>query len=423
MDEQKKDSTKDADIKDTTPDTVIAATEKSLPVATYISRVQLQVGESADKEATTVQELILTRRLSNFIKLYASMLKEESEPSIKNLVFSGNVIVNKNFQDIQLFIKNQQFQDACKDFSSFEIDLEQVLIDFKEFALMMDDFFDFLKMNVPSIVFLHNADAFLSRAYKGKETGQFTTFTMRFFRFFAEKNVKHDKIVLVVLSDNPRSYEKRLLNVIDFTIDVDAPVKEEREFYLKHLLEPEEGIDLGMIAAEMEGWTWTDIDAFAKHIIMQMQAKELKEISTKFLLDAMHGENGMEEFVPPSVKAAKHASPHWADDDGSHATTIAASRRDGEVAVNAPVQQMPVQASSDPFKELLWQAAAEDNYDAIVRVLDHLENGVFMQEDRVYLARYPFLLLDDILTAKRKLDAAKNKIDMIKKHFKGARNQ
>lgn len=89
---------------------------------------------------------------------------------------------------------------------------------------------------------------------------------------------------------------------------------------------------------------------------------------------------------------------------------------------NGSAQQFPVPSSGDPFKELLWQSAAEEDYDTLVRILDHLENGVFMQEDRGYLAKYPFLLLDDILTAKRKLDAAKNKIDVIKKHFKGARN-
>lgn len=73
----------------------------------------------------------------------------------------------------------------------------------------------------------------------------------------------------------------------------------------------------------------------------------------------------------------------------------------------------------DPFKEVLWESAADRDYDAIARVLEHMEKGLFMQEDRAYLARYPFLLHDDILTAKRKLDAAKNKIDVIKKHFRG----
>lgn len=422
MDEQKKISERDADTKEQTPENVLAVAEKSLPVANYISRVPLQAGESTDKDATTVQELILARSLGNVIKLYTSMLKEEGEISIKNLVFSGNIIVNKNFQDIQLFIKNQQFQETCKEFSSFEIDLEQILIDFKEFALVMDEFFDFLKINVPSIVFLHNADGFLSRAYKAKETSSFTAFIMRFFRFFAEKNVTHDKIVLIILSDNPRTFDKRLLNVIDFTIDVDAPSKEEREFYLKHLLEPENGIDFGMIATEMDGWSWNDIEGFAKHVIMQKHAKELKEMSTKFLLDAMHGENSLEEFVPPSIKSLKQASSRRTEDDGSHGIAIAGNRRDGDAMANGSAQQFPVPSSGDPFKELLWQSAAEEDYDTLVRILDHLENGVFMQEDRGYLAKYPFLLLDDILTAKRKLDAAKNKIDVIKKHFKGARN-
>jgi hypothetical protein len=422
MDEQKKMYERAADTKEESTDNVLAAAEKSLPVANYISRVQLQGGETPGKDATTVQEMILARSLGNIIKLYASMLKDEGNNPIQNLVFSGNVIVNKDFQEIRLFMKNQQLQDASKDFSSFEIDLEQIIIDFKEFALVMEDFFDFLKMNVPSIVFLHNADGFLSKAYKARETSSFTAFTMRFFRFFAEKNVKHDKIVFVILADTPKTFDRRLLNAIDFTLDVDAPAREEREYYLKHLFEPENAIDYAVIATEMDGWTWNDIECFAKHVMMQKHAKELAEMSTKFLLDAVHGENGLEEFMAPSIKALKQAARHKDDDESGHVSKTSSNRRDGEVVPGKSMPALPVQSSGDPFKELLWQSAAEDDYDTLVRVLDHLENGMFVQEDRIYLARYPFLLLDDILTAKRKLDAAKNKIDMIKKHFKGARN-
>nr|MDO8110232.1 hypothetical protein [Candidatus Sigynarchaeota archaeon] len=224
---------------------------------------------------------------------------------------------------------------------------------------------------------------------------------------------------LVVVSDNPKTIDKRLLNSIDFMVDMDVPTREEREFYLKHLFEPEASVNFAMITDEMDEWTWGDIESFAKHAMIQKQSMEMKELSTKFLLDALHGENGLDRFDPPSVKLQKGLSRSKIDDDEPRGTTSTAAKKEPPIMANASIPASSPGRPDDPFKELLWQSAAEQDYDALIRTLDHLEKGVYVQEDRSLLFRYPFLLEDEVLVAKRKLEAAKNKIDMIKKHFKG----
>jgi hypothetical protein len=167
----------------------------------------------------------------------------------------------------------------------------------------------------------------------------------------------------------------------------------------------------------MDGWTWGDIEAFAKHAMLQKQARELKDLSAKFLLDAMHGGNDLDRFAPPSSMYAPSSANQRGDEPSQRVQAqIPAPAANG---IQASLAGGIAQLVDDPFKELLWESAADREYDAVARVLDHMEKGVFIHEDRVCLARYPFLLHDDILTAKRKLDAAKNKIDIIKKHFRG----
>jgi SpoVK/Ycf46/Vps4 family AAA+-type ATPase len=257
----------------------------------------------------------------------------------------------------------------------------------------------------------------LSRSFKVKESSSAAAFIIRFTQFIVERVFQRDKLVLVIVADNPRAMERRFINTVDFTVDIDLPTREERELYLKHLLSPESTVDFSLVTSEMEGWTWGDIEAFAKHAMLQKQARELKDISAKFLLDAMRGDNDLDRFTAPSSRfATRNVNPR---SDEPALAVPAQPPAPVTSGIQANYTSLIPQPVDDPFKELLWESAADREYDVVVRVLEHLEKGVFMQEDRACLARYPFLLHDDILTAKRKLDAAKNKIDVIKKHFRG----
>ncbi len=399
------------------PAIVLAPAEKGQPVSSYISRVQAQAAGAGEKGASSLQELACAKGLAKILGFYSTLSVQEGAEGNKNLVYHGNVVINKGQHGIDVTTRALQVPGTLKDVSLFEIDMDRILVDFKEFALIMDDFFDFLRINVPSIVFLHNADAFLSRSFKVKESSSAATFIIRFTQFIVERVFQRDKIVLVIVTDNPRAMERRYLNTVDFTVDVDLPTRDERELYLKHLLSPEGTVDFSLVSSEMEGWTWGDIEAFAKHAMLQKQAKELKDVSAKFLVDAMHGDNDFDEFVPPSSRFSSQKASQRGDEPEPRVQ--AQPPAPGPSGIQAGLAGGIQQLVDDPFKEVLWESAADRDYDAIARVLEHMEKGLFMQEDRAYLARYPFLLHDDILTAKRKLDAAKNKIDVIKKHFRG----
>ena len=401
------------------PAMALPPAEKGQPVSSYISRVQSRCAAASEKGVSNLQELAFAKGLAKILAFYGTLVVQEGGGGNKNIVYHGNVVVNKNHHGIDVSTGELKIPGAFKEVSMFEVDMDKILVDFKDFALMMDDFFDFLRINVPSIVFLHHADAFLSRSFKVKESSSAATFIIRFSQFIVNRVFQRDKLVLVIVTDNPRAIEPRYLNTVDFTVDIDLPKREERELYLHHLLSPEGTVDFSIVSGEMEGWTWGDIEAFAKHAMLQKQVKELKDVSAKFLLDAMHGDNDLDEFIPPSTRFTTQKAKHRGDEHEPRAP----HQQQQPVLVPSGILANPAsgiqQLVDDPFKEVLWESAADRDYDAIARVLEHMDKGVFMQEDRACLAMYPFIIHDDILTAKRKLDAAKNKIDMIKRHFRG----
>ncbi len=417
MDEPRKAPAGEDSAKLEKPAIVLPPAEKGQPVSSYISRVQAPGVGTGEKGASTLQELAFAKGLGKILTFYSTLLVQEGAEGNKNVVYHGNVVINKDRHGIDVSTRTLQVPGTFKDASVFEIDMDRILVDFKEFALLMDDFFDFLRINVPSIVFLHNAEAFLSRSFKVKESSSAAAFIIRFTQFIVDRVFQRDKLVLVIVSDNPRAMENRFFNTVDFTVDIDLPTREERELYLKHLFSPEFTVDFSLASSEMEGWTWGDIEAFAKHAMLQKQARELKDVSAKFLLDAVHGDNDLDRFTPPSSRFAIRNLN--ARGDESAPRVQAQTPTPGTSGIQAGFAVGIPQPVDDPFKELLWESAADREYDAVVRVLEHMEKGVFMQDDRACLARYPFLLHDDVLTAKRKLDAAKNKIDVIKKHFRG----
>ncbi len=417
MDEPRKAPTGEDAAKLEKPAIVLPPAEKGQPVSSYISRVQAPGAGAGERGASTLQELTFAKGLGKILAFYGTLAAQEKTEGNKNVMYHGNVVINKDRHSIDVSTGVIQVPGAFKDASVFEIDMDRILVDFKEFALLMDDFFDFLRINVPSIVFLHNAEAFLSRSFKTKESSSAAAFIIRFTQFIVDRVFQRDKLVLVIVVDNPRAIENRFFNTVDFTVDIDLPTREERELYIKHLLSPEVTIDFSLASSEMEGWTWGDIEAFAKHAMLQKQARELKDVSAKFLLDAVHGDNGLDRFTPPSNRFTSRTVNQRSDESTQRAP--AQPPTPGSSVIQAGLVGGIPQPVDDPFKELLWESAADREYDMVVRVLEHLEKGVFMQEDRACLAKYSFLLHDDILTAKRKLDAAKNKIDVIKKHFRG----
>ncbi|MEX2684587.1 MAG: hypothetical protein Q6373_023655 [Candidatus Sigynarchaeota archaeon] len=418
MDEPRKATAGEGMAKMEKPAMALPQAEKGSPVSSYISRIQARDIVGSEKGPSTLQELAFAKELAKIIAFYSALLVKSGARDDKNIVYHGNVIVNKNHHGIDVSTRELKLPDTSKEFPMFEVDMDKILVDFKEFALSMDDFFDFLRINVPSAVFLHNAETFLSRSFKIKESSSAATFILRFSQFIVNRIFQRDKLVLIIVTDNPRAIEPRYLNTVDFTVDIDLPKREERELYLKHLISPDGMIDFSLVTGEMEGWTWADIEAFAKYAMLQKQAKELKEVSAKFLLDAIHGDNDLDEFIPPSSRFTTQRANKPGDEPEQRVPPQAQSPvlvpGGNQSNIASGIQQLV----DDPFKEVLWESAADRDYDAIARVLEHLDKGVFMQEDRAFLVRYPFLLHDDILTAKRKLDAAKNKIDMIKRHFR-----
>ncbi len=90
-----------------------------------------------------MQELAFAKGLGKILAFYTTLVAQEGAEGNKNLVYHGNVVVNEGHHGIGVPTKTLRAPGAFKDASVLEIDMDRILVDFKEFALLMDELLRF----------------------------------------------------------------------------------------------------------------------------------------------------------------------------------------------------------------------------------------------------------------------------------------
>jgi hypothetical protein len=410
MENQNTDSITDGTDTDQKNDVDVAVAGKDRAITAFVSRIPPQEGAEEATGEGGVRNIRVVEKIARIFEYYTKLAGKKDGEMDKNLQFTGTIIIEDHSQTSG-FIKNQIAKVSKNlSFSLLEVKGDRVVMNRKEFSAMLDDFSDYMKACAPAIVFLSNMDVIFAKNGPGRENTIITGISAGITSFLASQRANSDRIITVVFTEDIAQLQARLVATADFLMHVDVPSKDDREFFLRYLFAPEKDTDFKAVAAEMEGWTWTDLERFAKKARVDNVMTGLETLSTGFLLDSIRGNNGLDPFTPQGMVDRDTRSGAQAD-----STTPRGSSTD-EI-ITQPLGTAKVIEQS-PFSEQLWQTAASCDYEPLAKALEHLASGTAGENDRAVLARYPVVLADDTETARLKLDAAKARIDALLTTFK-----
>lgn len=380
------------------------------PISEFIIRLPRPKKQQSEGGAP-VLEVNVIKKLAKILRYYKQIIDSSNNqsPSVQKL--TGTILIASHFQDYSFIIDHIQHHESGPSINCIEMDLGRIMLKMDAFNEVFEDAIEYFKISSPLILLMVNGDSlFLKRQpspLKGITEGDIAG--LRFF--LRNKRLFKEKIITVFFSNEPWKLSRDIYNSIDFILDIDVPDDHDKELFLKYLFN-DPTLVMRVIAREMNGWSWNDIELFYKKAMMEKEVQGLKSITVKFLLDIINGENDQEIFIPPSKKyqegnLAPTRAPREANPVNEPSTPpMESSREVGCSIIN------------DPFREQLWQVAASRDYELLLQVLDRIERGILMDEDRKTISKYPFLLIEEPIEAKKKLDSAKAKVEMLKKKFK-----
>ncbi|MHA1717877.1 MAG: hypothetical protein ACTSXP_19725 [Promethearchaeota archaeon] len=398
--------------------------ESSSLFSQYLYEVRLEGVMEPSKTLNKMSEIFIARKLKKILKFYEGLFSERSDVSMGILDFTGNILVNKFFQGRKFFIKVLSSIDVARVFRVYEIRLESIILNFKEFSGMIDEFFNYLRLLGPAIFVVYSIDLFFRRFENKKINFQYNKTIIRFLDFIKNKDLSREKFITIGLVDDVSILNSSFLSSMDFILDFQVPTKDERVLFLKMMLEDHEDLKYVIIANEMKGWTWGDLELFMKRLMLERQLNPDVPISTRFILDIIQGTNNVEKFIPFWKELGDHKVSDYrfifnkdSGTVGEQSPGIKKGDDKSSPAAGVGKGSKPIHDSRDPFIEQLWQDAASRHYKDLLLALDRLEKGTILPEDRVLFSLYPFILQDEPFDAKRKLEYAKKRIEMVTKIF------
>nr|MDO8115634.1 hypothetical protein [Candidatus Sigynarchaeota archaeon] len=355
--------------------------------------------------------------IENVISYYASIIKEEEPDKNNNFHFSGNVALLTNHQDIGFLLNSLVVKSNERGFTAFTADARDI-ISATEPVELYRDVIEPVTLHPPSIVVITNAELILANKPDEMIGKHARKFARELRRFIVDKNFKFDKMILVLHVDEIENVDPRMVNSLDISFDIDKPTQKERESYLHHLFPANGETSFSIVSKEMDGWTWNDIKAFAKRVVLHVHKTGSSEITLKSFMDLLLGDDGTERYVPPSMIFSQRSKGAPAEG----ATNVWISRPPGS---NDEIQNKKnvlltdsVQDLCNPFKEQLFQQAAANDYDILTKILERLERQVILPSDKPFLMKYPFLLNEEVSIVKKKLDGAKQRVEVLKQNLK-----
>ncbi len=359
----------------------------------------------------------IIKKLVDTIALYHAILGEGNLEQGKQFHFSGNLSLINNHQDAA-FIQNMMLVKAKeRGFSAFMIDAEN-LVNTAEPVDLYHDVIETISLQAPALVFMNKADPVLAKKPDESMGKHAKKIAKEMRRFLVEKKFRYDKIVFVSMIDDIADIDPRMVNTFDFSFVIDQPTKKEREIYLHHLFPENAATSFSIVAKEMDGWTWNDIKAFAKQVVLHVHKTNAKEIGLNSFMDLIRADDGTDRFVPPSVVFSPRRAIERLYAAPTSGPLKPSSTDDTRPNPKNVVVLEPMEDNCNPFKEQLFQKAASNDYEIVMKIIERLEKQVILPSDKPFFLKYPFLLQEEASILKQKLDAAKQRIEMLKQNFK-----
>ncbi|MHA1792695.1 MAG: hypothetical protein ACTSVI_08630 [Promethearchaeota archaeon] len=377
------------------------------------SRVSLENKEGAESQDQAIESLNVSTKLLKILNFYSNLSEKKYDFSQGRLSFTGNILIIKEFQDLDFILDMISSSGTIENMSLIETDFSKILVNVGVMKDKATNLFTSIKINAPVINLVKNVEIFLGKK-SGNLNEDLILIQTSILNYFSSILYEKDKIINIILADDENELDPRLISVIDFTLNVNLPEIHEISAYLDYLLGKSDNLNTEIIARLMEGWTWNDVKAFSKFCIMHHALGNIQAMDTNFLMKLIRGSEGFPKFTSASsrVKNKVNVKENFGTDKSNEASFVPKTEQVHFNPILKDSKQKMV--FSDIFQEQLWQLAADQDYNKIIEVLDNLENGIVRDQDRKLIAVYPFLISEDPLEAKKKLEAAKAKIDYIK---------
>ncbi len=391
-----------------------------------ISSSDLQVNEKdiyyreKYNEILNYFKLVLTgsedQELYNYINLKGALLIK-MHPGSDIMEFLKLVSSNYYLEVIE-FNRAQIFQDPENFYAKFNETLEALIINQEGIRSR-----DKKEEEEPRKLVIVNQLAHMRDFYRGKNL------LREFLIYWQDKidnlnPINNDAILVWITDDNNKehkNYSNDLYSVFDLSLSIPILNRIEREAILNNFSEenPKISFDINAVASHTKDWEVVSINqllkvAILKHFLNSDLTDTTNEI-TDIIIDLIESE----EFLPLHVGDSSGYS------ENIFGKTIYQELSDGNdmsdrhlPKIEELVKQIQGKGYSEFMLGQLYESAASSNYSELVLVIDKLSKKEPIEEnDRILLAKFPFVLNDTPGKAQINLEKAKKRVDLIKLAF------
>jgi hypothetical protein len=244
---------------------------------------------------------------------------------------------------------------------------------------------------------------------------------------FSERNFIESKTILIWINDLMEKVARnsqKIFNIFDLFINIPALDQVEREAVLRHFSEvfPKIVFDLDMMVNYTKFWEVNDIKNLIKlGIFKHFLKSELNEKSneiTDLLIELIESR----EFIPSINFDTKNnqliiSENHLIQKQNKGNIKMMDMKYVEEI--NTYLEEIKGETISDFMLSQLYENAASKNYKELQIIIEKINKGEILEEnDRLILARYPFILNENPNKALIALEKAKKTISRISQIFR-----
>ncbi|MFX1399322.1 MAG: hypothetical protein ACFFAS_20035 [Promethearchaeota archaeon] len=227
--------------------------------------------------------------------------------------------------------------------------------------------------------------------------------------------------LLVWITDDYKEIARNsndLYCVFDLFVNVPVINRIDRETILKDFSEanPKISFDINAVASHTKDWEVMNLNQLLKVAILKHFLNSDLNETTNEITDIIMELIDSGEFIP------SYLDNSYGQNELLFGRTIHEELNDNREAILPKLDDIVNQIQGKGYSEFmldqLYESAASNNYNELILVLDKLSKREPIEEnDRLLLAKYPFILNDTPAKAQIHMEKAKKRVDLIKLAF------
>ncbi len=296
----------------------------------------------------------------------------------KGLSFGGRVLlIGPPGTDFEAFPHHIALEVPMK---TVKLRISAAIGDSTRIAESVRTAFEFAKRNSPAVLFLEKLDVLGQNG---------TNHAAVLYSTLKESTWDESEVLVICTTSNPDAVERDLLTLFDRVYIFPTPQLEERVKVFETLFEGRKDIDPTLVAESTAGWGFSDIHHLAVSFLTDVP--ESTELIPRIKIEKIIENSGVVGMARYEV----------------HDNISRIARGEHSPSVESLQSEYP-----DDFLDQLYLMAVGDDFQGTQRIIESLNaSHPLSQQDREFLAKYPFILtgkaedrLTRLMRAKRTSD-------------------